>query len=157
MEFTSIFKQLKRSLHKQFGNSVSYMRLKADLLAFSADAPKHTGEVYDQTLLVLMAWFLMQTELSDLRDWKLLRKLFFKHHGLELMKLLDDQYVNSMQLQRIPVNDYLGLIDLFLEFRRSDALPAVSYMQLARIIVHCFDVPYTVEGVKNTLCDRNTP
>ena len=157
MEFTSIFKQLKRSLHKQFGNSVSYMRLKADLLAFPTDAPKHTGEVYDQTLLVLMAWFLMQTELSDLRDWKLLRKLFFKHHGLELMKLLDDQYVNSMQLQRIPVNDYLGLIDLFLEFRRSDALPAVSYMQLARIIVHCFDVPYTVEGVKNTLCDRNTP
>ena len=157
MEFTSIFKQLKRSLHKQFGNTVSYMRLKADLLAFSADAHKHTGEVYDQTLLVLMAWFLMQTELSDLRDWKLLRKLFFKHHGVELMKLLDDQYVNSMQLQRIPVNDYLGLIDLFLQFRCSDVVPAISYMQLARIIVHCFDVPYTVEGVKNTLCDRNTP
>ena len=157
MEFTSIFKQIKRSLHKQFGNTVSYMRLKAHLFAFPVNAPTHKGEVYDQPLLVLMAWFLMHTELSDLRDWKLLRKLFFKHHGVELMKQLDDQYVDSMQLKRIPVNDYLGLIDLFLQFRRSNALPEVSYMQLARIIVHCFDVPYTVEGVKNTLCDRNTP
>ena len=157
MKTTFLFNQFKQFLHQQFGTTISYKRLKADFLTYPVDETTCEGVVCDQQLLLLMAWFLLHPELPDLRDWTLLRKLFFKYHGVELMKLLDDQYVDSIQLKRIPVINYLGLIDLFLALRRSDALPLVSYMQLARIIVRCFDVPYTVKGVRNTLCDRNTP
>lgn len=155
MKSTLIFKQIKKSLYKQFGTTVSYKSLKSTLLVLAIDANNPKNVTYDQQLLGLMAWFLLQPDLSKLRDWVVLRKLFFKHHGAELMKLLDDQYVDSTQLKRIPVLDYLGLIDLFLQFRHSDALRGVSYIQLAHIIVRCFDVSYSVKGVKNTLCARN--
>ena len=156
MKYPFIFKQLKQLLHKQFGCTISYKRLKADLLVFPIDKERSKAVVYDQELLLLMPCFLLHPELPNSRDWVLLRKLFFKYHGVALMKLIDDQYVDSTRLKRIPVLNYHELIDLFLQLRRSGVLPAVSYMQLAHIIVRCFDVPYTAEGVKNTLCDRNS-
>ena len=155
MKTTLIFKELKRSLHKEFGTSVSYKSLQTHFVDCSTDKDNAKDAIFDPQFLSLMGWFLCHPDLSNLRDWVLLRRLFFKHHGAKLLKLLSEQYVNSTQPIRIPVKDYGKLFELFVQIKHSGAVSGVSYLRLAYVIVRSFDIPYTVQGVKNALFDRD--
>ena len=145
------FKLFKQYLHREFGATVSYKRLKARYVTSVVDKHNHKTELFDPQNLMLFAWFLIHPALEKSRDWELLRRLFFKHHSAELKAVIDKEYESSTTPKRLPVADQSKLLEAFVQLKQSGALVEASYMQLAHIIVSCFDVPQKTESIKNLL------